>query len=138
MRSELSGLKGGKKQIWLRLHRKEVEAFYYAHGAEATLAEFNMSQTTLEDFFKRKNTDERNTRLSQADRYIMEYARQSAAEVRARVRVLEDWRAEVTPIIEVGRALLNATMQPVISKVENTPLSNDPLSIKQLSGKSGK
>jgi hypothetical protein len=136
MRSELSGLNGGSKQFWLRTHRKEVEAYYFERGAEATMAEYNMVQATLERFLQRKGREERITRLSQADKSVMEYSRQGIAEVRGRIRDLEDWRAQVSPVIELGQAFLNATMQSVKAKVDDTPLSENALSLMQLSGKS--
>lgn len=47
MRTELVGLSGGKKQFWLRAHRREVENYYSVHGAKATMWEFRLSSNKV-------------------------------------------------------------------------------------------
>jgi hypothetical protein len=136
MRSELNGLKGGGKQFWLRTHRKEVETYYFEHGPDDTMREFNLRQATLERFLSRKGRDDRINKLTEADRWVLKVANEGIREVRRRVADLEDWRFKVEPVLAVGQALIDATMVKVKAKVENTPLPADPLSLKQLSGKS--
>lgn len=134
LRSELQGLKGGSKQFWLRTHRKEVEAFYFHHGPEATMKEFNMCPTTLEAFLKRKASDDKINKLSEADRWVLRMSKADVAEVRKRVNDLEDWKESVTPIIEVGRALVNATMGDFQAKVRIPALSGEHTSLSDFAG----
>jgi len=49
-------MKGGEKQFWLRVHHREIEQFYYEHGPDATMREYNMRPPTLERFLNRKST----------------------------------------------------------------------------------
>lgn len=51
MRPELKNMKGGTKQLYLRLHRSEVERYYFRYGPELTMREFNLKEDTLERFF---------------------------------------------------------------------------------------
>ena len=39
MRPELKDMKGGTKQLYLRLHRSEVERYYFRYGPELTMQE---------------------------------------------------------------------------------------------------
>lgn len=107
MRPELKGMKAGDKRMWLRLHRKEVENFYFANGREATLKEFNMMPATLDRFFARKNEDVRINRLSENDRWVYKAAMEVHREDSRRISKLEDWRDETEPIIALGRAIVN-------------------------------
>ncbi|MDD5338158.1 MAG: hypothetical protein PHG35_01935 [Dehalococcoidales bacterium] len=118
MRAEIVGLKGGKKQFWLRTHRKEVENYYFEHGPEATMREYHMGPDTLRRFFERSRKETAINKLSQADKLVMEYARAGIAEVRQRVRDLEDWRDEAQPVIDFGRALINATYNNIQGSVQ--------------------
>jgi hypothetical protein len=129
MRNELQGLKGGSKQFWLRLHRKEVEDFYFLHGPEDTMAEFNMKQATLVRFFERKGRDDRFNRLSESDRWVLRVAKQGLADLTRRINELEGWREEVSPVLAVGQALIDSTMVRIKAKVENKPLPADPLKL---------
>jgi hypothetical protein len=138
MRAELVGLKGGKKQLWLRLNRKQVDAFYLEHGPDATRAEYGLTGNTLERYLDRSRHDSIVNKLSQADKWILEIARAGDAEVRGRVRDLEDWREQVQPVIDVGRSLINATMRNIEAKVSNPPLPAGMSRAEQLSGKSEK
>ena len=138
MRSELAGLNGGSKQFWLRVHRKEVEAYYFLHGPEATMLEFNMKPDTLEAFLKRKSSDDRINKLSESDRWVLKMAKEDVREVRRRVADLESWRVEVEPVIAVGRALLDSTMEKIRVKVEHPALLNDPLRLANFGEKSKK
>ena len=40
--TDFSSMSGGTKQMWLRLHRAEVLAYFDAHGEAATRQEFNI------------------------------------------------------------------------------------------------
>jgi hypothetical protein len=135
MKAELIGLKAGKKQQWLRLHRREVDEFYFKNGAEATKAEYGMGQATLERYLDRSHKDTVLNRLSQADRYVLEMTKAGISEVRGRVRDLEDWKEQVQPIIDVGRALINSTMRDIEAKVGITPLLAGRSQAQQLSRK---
>jgi hypothetical protein len=136
MKSELIGLKGGRKQQWLRLHRREIDNFYFAHGPEATAKEYGMTGDTLIHYLDRSRKDTVINKLSQADKWVYEACNAGTAEVRERVRDLEDWQKEVEPIINVGRSLIAATMRNIESKVGNTPLLGDRSQAQQLSRKS--
>lgn len=138
MRAELVGLNGGRKQLWLRQHRGEVESFYGKHGAEATLAEFNIRQETLMRFFDRKSKDVRLNKLSQADRWVYRMCMDGQRELQKQVNELKDWVQEANPIIEVGRAIINATSEHARLKVASPALFTDPLQLANLVEKSGK
>ena len=129
MRPELVNMKGGTKQFWLRVHRQEVESFYFEHGAEATMKEFNLMPATLDRFWSRKNEDIRQNRLSKNDRWVYGAAMESVREVKHRVAKLEAWREEVTPIIELGQALVNATVGSITSNVASPALPDGVLSL---------
>lgn len=103
MRDEVKGLKGGKKQFWLRVHRKEVENYYSAYGPEATMSEFNISADTLERFFQRKNGEINMAKLSEADRWVLTLSQEGLRELKGRVKNLEDWQQEMIPIFELGK-----------------------------------
>lgn len=63
------GLKGGKKQQWLRLHRAEVLEYMHAHGTEATKAYFYMTRPgTFERFLKARQP--RYEHMSKADKSL--------------------------------------------------------------------
>ncbi len=136
MRQELKNLNGGSKQFWLRIHRKDVERYYFQYGPESTMAEFNMGQHTLERFLNRRGDYERIEKLSEADRWVLKVANEGIREVKRRVGELESWRAEVEPVIAVGRALIDATMIQAKAKVEVPTLPDDGASFVQLRGKS--
>lgn len=128
MRTEVIGLNGGSKQFWLRMHRKDVEQFYYANGPEATMAEFNIYPDTLERFLARKGREERSIqRLSDSDRYVLRMAMESNRDLKRRLADLEVWREEVEPVIQVTQALINAATRGIVKgKVANVALpSND-------------
>lgn len=119
---DLVGLKGGKKQFWLRINRGEVELFESKHGREATLTRFNMSLDTYERFQGRKGREETPPkRLSENDRWVYTTSMESIRELRREVRDLQEWREkEATPVIRVGQAFLNATMGFAKAKVEES------------------
>lgn len=119
MRPELAGMKRGTKQMWLRVNRRQVENFYMVHGPEATMAEFNMMPATLERFFSRKNEDIRLNRLSENDRWVLKAAMEHDRAISRRVSELERWKEEVTPIINVVQALINATMGKIKAIVDS-------------------
>jgi hypothetical protein len=50
--SEVCGLKGGSKMLWLRCHREEVEDFYYEHGEAATKLRYELKGETLDAILK--------------------------------------------------------------------------------------
>lgn len=141
MRREVIGLSGGKKQFWLRVHRREVENYYYAHGPEATMAEFGLLARTLDGFLARKSKDDRINRLSDNDRYVLRLSMEASRTVASRVRLLEDrvetlenWWDEEKPLFDLGRAYLKVTMPEFLSKVEVPALLNDPLKLDRLCG----
>lgn len=138
MRPELAGLKGGPKQHWLRMHRKEVEKFYFQNGPEATMQEFNLTQDTLKRFWDRKNDDVKLEKLSEADRYVLRMAMEHDSAVSQRVRVLEEKWEEAEPVIRLGKAILEATTERLGLKVVNAALPDDLLRLDNLGEKSGK
>jgi hypothetical protein len=138
MRAELQGLNGGSKQFWLQTHRKEVEQYYFQHGPDATLVEFNMRQATLERFLARKGNDDRINRLSEADRWVLRVTNEGIRETKRRVSELESWRVEVEPVIAMGKALIDITKVQIKAKVESLALPQDSLRLTNFGGKSGK
>ncbi len=46
--SEVTELTGGQKMQWLRIHREDVETYFYEHGEEATLNRFCLKGETLD------------------------------------------------------------------------------------------
>lgn len=52
MRTDVVGLKGGAKQLWLKLHKREVLDYYLLHDIAATCEEFNMGILTVQDMIK--------------------------------------------------------------------------------------
>lgn len=134
MKAELLGLNGGKKQFWLRIHRKEVENYYYTHGAAATMKEYNLRTDTLARFFERAGDDNRKLKLSQADKYILEYARLCAADLRKRITIIEGWAQKAAPVIALGQALIDATTTRINIKVEAPALPKDELRLNNLIG----
>lgn len=138
MRPELVDLRGGKKYYWLRTHRKEVEDYYIQNGPNAPMAEFNMQSDTLARFFERNNNDIRLTKLSQSDKWVLRVAMEGIREVKRRISELEEWRAEVTPIIDLGKAFIKATMGKTKYRIESYAAPDDALRLDDLGGKSGK
>lgn len=59
-------------------------------------------------------------------------AQEGIRELKARVGMLEEWQREVTPVISVGKALINATMATITHKVESAPLPEDQLILNDL------
>lgn len=134
MRLELRGLKAGPKQKWLRLHRSEVERYYFRYGPELTMAEFNLKQDTLERFLKRKGDDERITRLSENDKWVLRIANEGLRDVKRRLLVVEEFIEDATPVIELGRSIIKVAVGSIETKVGKTPLLKDNLSLANFSG----
>lgn len=133
--SSVANLKGGDKQFWLRINRHEVEQYYYDYGAEAVCKRYKMAPATLERFLKRRGREERQTKLSKNDRWVYRAAMESVREVKQKVARLEEWRAEVTPVIEFGRALLNTTMDSLQSQSQKYLAKDDNLRLDNFIGK---
>jgi hypothetical protein len=56
--SELEGVRGGSKQLFIKLHREEILEYYGKHGPEATRNRFMLKTETLEDIIvNERNTD---------------------------------------------------------------------------------
>lgn len=103
---EVIGLKAGLKQMWLRMHRAEVEAYYHEHGPDATRQRFNMTENTLKAFWDRRGKDIRMTKWSQSDKEVYQVLMEGQREIKRRVSRLEEWQAEIEPVIQVGRGLV--------------------------------
>jgi len=129
MRAELARMNGGSKQFWLRVHRKEIDRFYFEHGPDATMAEFNMRQGTLERFLNpaRRGEDLRLDRLSEGDRTVLRMANAGISELRSRLVELESWRAAAAPVITLVQALVDAASDKIKLKVDTSALPPDPL-----------
>jgi hypothetical protein len=138
VRKELEGLNGGAKQLRLRQNRGEVEAYFFKHGHEATCREFNLRSLTLERFFARKGYDARAKKLSESDRFVLRIAMEGDRELKRRISRLEEWQVEVQPVIEVGKALIGATMAGIQIQSGKTPLLKDPLQLANFGEKSEK
>lgn len=133
----VKGLRGGNKQMWLRTNRGEVEQYYHQNGPDATLKRFNMREDTLKRFFARRGDEIRITKLSENDRYVMRVAMEGIREVKRRVSDLEEWKAEIEPIIQVGRGIISTLGSGYIQS-QKIQGKKDPLSLADLRGKSGK
>lgn len=117
------GLTGGKKQLWLRLHRREVENYYAAYGPEHCKARFNLTGDTLQRFFERQHHDVMvNKKLSESDRWVKMVCEAGIAENRGRINRLEDRLDKIEPIANIGRSLIAATSEYLESKVGSKPL----------------
>lgn len=145
---EVAGLKGGRKQHWLRVNRKLVENHYSMHGPEATCEYFNMSLDTLGRFFERKDDEIRRlNQLSENDRYVLRMAMDRVRalehennerfdEVEKRLDVIDEFHAEALPVIEVVRNLVLLTKDRIQSKVNLPTLPEHPIELNNFGGKS--
>lgn len=52
MRTELIGMNGGRKNLWINNHKKEILEYYAEHGLYSTLIEFNLQYDTFERFLR--------------------------------------------------------------------------------------
>lgn len=145
MRAELQGLKAGKKNTWLRQHRSEIMEYFERHGRQATLSEFNMRPDTFERFLDRKAVDEHRAidKLTVADRYVLNHARELVRGLAKRIGVLEDWKQDCTPVIEAVRILaslntIRGNMAAAKVHEQATALLADPLDVNSLTNDEGK
>lgn len=52
MRSELVGLNGGRKNLWIKNHKQEILEYYCERGLYLTLTEFNLQYDTFDRFIR--------------------------------------------------------------------------------------
>lgn len=93
-------MSGGAKQLWLRLHRDEVMAFFEAHGEAAARERYNIRKdTTWEHFLKGRQV--RVAKLTKADKAIAraEIAEQGLRDVKREVRALKDQYGRFVPLL---------------------------------------
>lgn len=57
MRADVAGLKGGAKQLWNKLHTREILEYYLLHDEADTCREFNLGIITLQDMIKNNHED---------------------------------------------------------------------------------
>lgn len=138
MRSDLVGLSGGKKQFWLRVNRPAVMDFYFKHGPVATMTEFGMGQQTFERFLAREHRDIELNRLSKNDKWVFNAAMERSRELAGRISRLEEWKAEAEPVINVGRALLDATSARLQLQSGKSLPNDELLKLGNFGGKSKK
>ena len=134
MRTELIGLKGGSKQHYIRLHYREIKEYYFQHGAEATRREFRLEQQTLEALLQREGYYSRLNKLSENDKWVYRAAMDVNRDTNRRVAVLERWREEVEPVIEIGRGIV-ATLAQLQPQSQKKIKPADPLSLADFGGK---
>lgn len=115
------GMSGGEKQLWLRLHRDEVLAFFEAHGEVATRERYNIvKDTTWEHFLKGRQV--RVSKLTKADRAIAraEIAEQGLRDVRHEVSELKDSYGRFVPLL--ADQITDKFFKPLLSgKIELPP-----------------
>jgi hypothetical protein len=105
VRTEIKGVRGGNKQLWLKLNRGKVLDYYHENGLKATLVEFNLRASTFERFLDRKelNLD----KLTKVDRalYISKTSIEMSREASRRVSEVEGKVEAMKPVIQVVYAL---------------------------------
>lgn len=81
------GLRGGKKQMWLRVNRDLVMRYCEQFGAEDTCEHFNMQRETLDKLYKQKNKE---VPFTKADRAmaLAEIAKAASLETKKEVKLL--------------------------------------------------
>jgi hypothetical protein len=112
MNTELKGLRGGGKTFWLRNHYAEVKSYYLINGAEATLKQYNMKPDTLERFLSNDDPAIKTARISESDRWVLNIANAGLAEMRGRLRDLEEWKEHVEPLLNLTEDLLRVITRP--------------------------
>ena len=69
---ELATLKGGKKRMWLELHKDLVLQFYEEFGEDTTRQLFHLQKITLDSFLTYAGNDKLRRPLSKVDRVMSE------------------------------------------------------------------
>jgi len=122
---DLSKLSGGAKNHWLKNNRDLVLGYYEQFGREATMKQFNLRDTTLDDFLNRPepHNSRFHSRIDKADEALAmaEMAEVGVAEARKEVRELkEEW---TTFIESVSSQLVQRFFIPLLQ--QNITLSNE-------------
>lgn len=142
MRTELCGLKGGKKQQWLRLHRAEVLTYYKQHGEAATKEYFNIVKPQAwEKILATPLQAEQKYNESDKAMMVAEIAREAANEARAEVRSLKEQYGQFCEIVAdtIGKRILLPVLKEAIHLPKELELRSpraDSLDITDLSDKS--
>ena len=132
------GLKGGKKQHWLRINRQIVLDYYHEHGPEKTMQRFNFRRKATFDgflFSKAVNYD----KLTIADRALMkaEVAIGGYRDSKHRLNELEARLDDIEPLAKVGYSILAAMKRAMPDIEASQRVRPDPLKLADF-GKSRK
>ena len=95
------GLNGGKKQLWLRLHREEVLTYFELHGEAATRERYNIVKDDTWSRLLNPDVSRPKSKLTKADRAIAraEIAEQGLRELRREVRELKEQYGDFVPLV---------------------------------------
>lgn len=93
-----NGLRGGRKRLWLKVHRSEVVAYYEIYGATKTMTAFNLNKDTLDRLLEDSGTA---TVLSDAEKALLraEVAEQGLRDCRRDIRELKEQYGMFTEVV---------------------------------------
>ncbi len=118
MNPSVKGLSGGRKQMYLRVHRKEVMRFYQEHGPDATMSEYSMTQDTLGNFLNAESPAYETMTPSQRAIYMARMSLDSNRELGARIEELEQFKDSMLPLVMLCSAAAEfIRMMPDTGKV---------------------
>lgn len=132
-----SGLRGGAKQHFNRVHHAEIKQYYSENGPEATCKRFNLTQGTLGAILHRENYYKRLNKLSENDKWVFRTVMDEARDIKRRVAALESWRSEVEPVITIGRGIVS-TLAQLRPGSQELPEPSSQLDIRDIGAKSWK
>lgn len=138
------GMSGGRKNMFLRLNRAEVMAYYEANGEAATRERYNIKKQVTWDHLMNPKARRPNTKLSKADRALLraEIAEQASRDAKREVQGLKDMYNQFIP--HLANQLSEKFFIPLIAGKIELPAEleykakPDPLSLTDFEGKSAK
>lgn len=123
------GMKGGKKQLWLREHRALVLEYLNAYGTEATIKYFNMSRRTLDAFVSREEPFHPSP-FAKADKALqqIEIIREQIYDTNARVRHMQGQFEQFTETVgdQLGRKFFTPLLRHVIKLPKSLEIEQKP------------
>ncbi len=141
---ELTGLRGGRKDKWLRLHKPEVLTYHAEHGREATLKMYHMKPDTLDRLLEPGSKTIKHENLSAADRAIarVEMIEAGLQETRREVREMKESYNKFVPFLsdELSKKFFTPLLMGKIDlppEIEYKP-EDDHLKLSNFEGESGK
>lgn len=125
---DLVGLKGGKKRMWTRLNRDHMMDYLGKNGRDAFKVRFNMSDDSVDAFLARREYDIKLNKMSEADKWIMDYVRGAQREQNRRIADLEERVDRIEPITDVVRSFLGATAEQITHRIDPKVMASALLS----------